>query len=132
MKLEELKVGMEVDVKPADYHFLEKGPFKVVTIYGNEANCEISGFNKEHSFITQTIHLKDIVPLRGSNFDIKKIYSNEAKRTVAVLFKDGDKRVVHCSENDEFDVYVGVALAVARKVYGSSEKFHKLVEKKGK
>lgn len=60
---------------------------------------------------------------------ITNIYVNESKKCIAVKFSDGDVRVIHCSENDSFDIYVGVALAIAKKSFGSSEKFHSKVDK---
>lgn len=60
---------------------------------------------------------------------IKNIYVNESKKCVAVKFEDEDVKVIHCSENDSFDVYVGVALAIAKKAFGSSEKFHNKVDR---
>lgn len=82
--------------------------------------------------VSQLVYKKDIVRITKTDSEpaIKNIYVNESKRAVAVKFCDGDVRVIHCCDDDTFDVYVGVALAVAKKVYGSSEKFHTLVNKK--
>lgn len=111
--------------------------------YGNHNfeigdTCEvIEEYDKDYIRIvkdglSQLVYKKDIVRITKTESApaIKNIYVNESKRAVAVKFCDGDVRVIHCCEDDTFDVYVGVALAVAKKVYGSSEKFHTLVNKK--
>lgn len=67
--------------------------------------------------------------VRYDKTSIKNIYVNESKKCVAVKFEDEDVRVIHCSENDSFDIYVGVALAIAKKAFGSSEKFHNKVDR---
>lgn len=59
---------------------------------------------------------------------ITKVIVDEARRNVIVKFSDGKTEVVHCDEEDVFDVYVGVALAEARHKYGSTSKFRKHVD----
>ena len=63
---------------------------------------------------------------------IRNVLVNEKKRLVTVVFKDGTHEIIKCSKNDEFDVNVGVALAIAQHLYGSKNKFHKDIQSKVK
>lgn len=62
---------------------------------------------------------------------IKAIYVDEVEKVVVVRFVDGGKEIVKCGEHDEFDVSVGVALGIARHLFGNHTQFYKhVVEKK--
>lgn len=61
---------------------------------------------------------------------IRNIYANEEKKVVVVLFKDNTKEVVKCHKEDNFSVYIGVAIAIARHHFGTPSQFHKIVNKK--
>lgn len=64
--------------------------------------------------------------------EIASILVNEGKRVVTVTFADGDVRMSKCSEKDEFDVKVGVALCILYHMFGSSTKASKVIERKAK
>lgn len=49
-------------------------------------------------------------------------------RNTIVLWKDGTKTVTRPSEYDNFDPEVGVAMAIAEKLFGSRNKFVKKVD----
>ena len=59
---------------------------------------------------------------------ITKIVVNKPDRCVVVFFKDGKQENVKCSPEDEFDPYVGVAIAKARHEFGSTSAFHRAVD----
>lgn len=59
---------------------------------------------------------------------ITKIVVNKPDRCVVVFFKDGKKENVKCSPEDEFDPYVGVAIAKARHEFGSTSAFRRAVD----
>lgn len=61
---------------------------------------------------------------------IDKIYVDEKAGTVIVSFVDGVKEVVHKQPQDNFDINVGVALAVAKYIAGSNTNFHKTIATK--
>lgn len=61
---------------------------------------------------------------------IDKIYVDKKTGTVAVLFTDGVKEVVHKQPHDTFDINIGVALAIAKYFAGSNNSFHKTIVKK--
>lgn len=60
----------------------------------------------------------------------KDIWVNEKKKLVSTKLDDGKIIKVKCDDRDEFDPYVGVALAYCYKKFGSKSKFKKYVEKK--
>lgn len=64
--------------------------------------------------------------------EIASILVNESKRVITVTFADGDVKMSKCSEKDEFDVKVGVALCALYHMFGSSTKASKIIEQKAK
>lgn len=64
--------------------------------------------------------------------EIASILVNENKRVITVIFADGNVKMSKCSEKDEFDVKVGVALCVLYHMFGSSTKASKVIEQKVK
>ena len=60
--------------------------------------------------------------------NIKSTTINEDKKKVTLVFDKNDYSIATCTENDEFDPAVGVALALAYKCFGSKTKFHKWVD----
>ena len=62
----------------------------------------------------------------GENM-IQKIQVNEKKKIVTVVFEDDDVKMIKCSDKDEFDPSIGVALCIAAHVFHSKTKFKKFV-----
>lgn len=60
---------------------------------------------------------------------IKNVFFNEVKKTTTVVFNDHTSVIVKCTDNDEFDPEMGLAMALARKCFGSRSKFQKAVAK---
>ncbi len=54
----------------------------------------------------------------------------ENNRTIIVYFENGSKRVVTCSEEDEFNKEFGFLLALAHEVFGSKDKYRTMYTKK--
>lgn len=50
----------------------------------------------------------------------KKILYNESKGATVVLWLDGTKTIVKCSENDQRDLYNAYCAAFAKKCYGTN------------
>lgn len=63
---------------------------------------------------------------------IKSIQVNERKRLVTVVFTDGDVRIVNCNKEDNFDVTIGVSLAISEHLFGSKTKRTKFINEKTK
>ena len=65
--------------------------------------------------------------------DIVGIYPNEEKRVVVVKFNDSEEPIrVNCSADDNFDLTIAVALAIAYKNAGSKNQFKKKIAEKTK
>lgn len=64
--------------------------------------------------------------------EIVSILVNEDKRVVTVTFSNGDVKISRCSEKDEFDVKVGVALCVLYHMFGSNTKASKVIAEKAR
>lgn len=59
-------------------------------------------------------------------FESKAYYNS--KRNSTCLIMEGEKCEVVCSEEDHYDKYVGVALALAKNIFGSNTKFREFVD----
>lgn len=68
------------------------------------------------------------LPIAGKLVD-NVLYDTD-KKVVIVFFKDGTKIVKHCHDEDEFDVNVGVALAIVKRIFGNTTNFRKMVRRK--
>lgn len=73
--------------------------------------------------------LKDTMEAKEQTI-IRSITVNEKEKIIAVVFRDGGVEVIRCREEDDFDVNIGVALAIAQHLYGSKTRFHKEVVKR--
>ena len=59
--------------------------------------------------------------------EIKNVYFNDP--VTVVMWNDGTKTIVRCSENDFYDPEKGLAMAIVKKAYGNDNKFHKVFKK---
>lgn len=62
-----------------------------------------------------------------SELKVEKIITNGP--ATIVFWNDGTKTVVKCDIHDEDDLYDAVANALAKKVFGSTSKFHRIIDK---
>ncbi len=85
----------------------------------DDINCILNGptkgYNKEEKIM--------IIP------EIKNVFFNEVKKTTTVVFNDHTSIIVKCTDKDEFDPEMGLAMALVRKCFGSRSKFQKAVAK---
>lgn len=58
---------------------------------------------------------------------IKNVYFNDP--VTVVIWNDGTKTIVRCSENDFYDPEKGLAMAIIKKIYGNDNSFHKIFKK---
>ena len=56
---------------------------------------------------------------------VKAIYVDEQARLIVVKFQDNQIEKIKCSKEDDFDISIGVSLAIARHVFGSHARFYK-------
>lgn len=59
----------------------------------------------------------------------KKIIYNESKGVTVVLWEDGTKTVVKCSENNQRDLYNAYCAAFAKKCYGTNSALKREIDK---
>lgn len=59
----------------------------------------------------------------------KKIIYNESKGVTVVLWEDGTKTIVKCSENNQRDLYNAYCAAFAKKCYGTNSALKREIDK---
>ena len=59
-------------------------------------------------------------------FSIKKVIFNEP--ATIVFWEDGTKTVVKCSKRDTYDYEKGIAMAIAKKVFGNTNNYYKKIK----
>ena len=59
----------------------------------------------------------------------KKIIYNESKGVTVVLWEDGTKTIVKCSENNQRDIYNAYCAAFAKKCYGTNSALKREIDK---
>lgn len=100
-------------------------------LFDKEA-CDESLHRELHKQIAENINIRlkrelginDDIPSAypGSTFVIDKVIFNPP--ATIVFWKDGTKTVVKCKEGEEFSEWAGIALCLAKKLYGPN--FHKI------
>lgn len=58
----------------------------------------------------------------------KKIIVNEDSKVTVVMWDDGTKTIVKCSEADQYDSYAAYCAAFAKKCYGTNSQLKKTIE----
>lgn len=97
-----------------------------------EAVIDIDG--DEYHFSTKRLKLVSKKDEKGEkkmmfNFKVVGAYPNKKKGILAVKFNDGEVIKLACHDDDNFDINVGVALAMAYKSCGGKNAFRRNVEK---
>lgn len=88
--------------------------------YSFQANPDMFGYVKRYI-------QNDIMSCLSVGIVPQKIlYSGN--RTI-VFWNDGDKTIVKCAEGQEFDEYNGFVAALAKKMYGSTSKAKRIINK---
>lgn len=59
----------------------------------------------------------------------KKIIVNEDSKVTVVMWGDGTKTIVKCSEADQYDPYAAYCAAFAKKCYGTNSQLKKTINK---
>lgn len=101
-------------------------------IYGAEAFE-----NKEDTKMNITQGVRDELAKNNLCHDImnkripipKKIIVNEDSEVTVVLWNDGTKTIVRCSEADTYDSYAAYCAAFAKKCYGTNSQLKRTIEK---
>lgn len=73
-----------------------------------------------------TRHVSTRYPFLEEGMIKKVIFHDPA---TIVIWTDGTKTVVKCSENDIFDPEKGLAMAIVKRAFGNDNSFHKIFKK---
>lgn len=79
------------------------------------------------AFETQQPKKEESTVFKCDSLSIKNVYFNDP--VTVVIWNDGTKTIVRCSENDFYDPEKGLAMAIIKKVYGNDNSFHKIFKK---
>lgn len=77
--------------------------------------------------LTYKVAKDEPVTITTDPLEIKNVYFNDP--VTVVMWNDGTKTIVRCSENDFYDPEKGLAMAIVKKAYGNDNKFHKVFKK---
>lgn len=92
--------------------------------YFNEDELLVVGTDVDNSFLNG---LSNTNPRYANPFSIKDVIFNDP--AVIVLWNDGSKTVVKCSENDIFDPEKGLAMAISKKALGNQGNYYNTFKK---
>lgn len=105
-------------------------PDYIKTLEKEENSMEKTNVEIEIEIKANESETKREVEVKDISQFITKVISDPVKKITVVIFMDGKKEVVKCAEEDEYDVYVGVSLALSRRIFGTNSAFHKCVDEK--
>lgn len=94
-----------------------------------------TNYKLEYTDIENTKNIKKEINTMGLDFSHKfaprpkKIIYNESKGVTVVLWEDGTKTIVKCSENNQRDLYNAYCAAFAKKCYGTNSALKREIDK---
>ena len=103
--------------------------------YRNDGNIEFvkkieeDAYIQNDNFMTKELWTK-MNPYNKPNYvipEIKTVYFNNP--VTVVLWTDGTKTIVRCQEGDTYDPEKGLAMAVAKKLYGNKGRYYDIFRK---
>ena len=100
--------------------------YKKDTVYYNDGSYTHLTFSEENNHIVY--EFEDVDLSDNIENSITSIYSNKDKKIVVAKFNDNSEVKVKCREEDDFDLTIGVALAICYKMFGSKNQFKKMIE----
>lgn len=106
----------DVDDVASDYS-------RITVSVNTKPDLEAEKARKEFSKNLTLPHVSEIAKHKGNTLpEIKKVIFNPP--ATIVFWMDGTKTVVKCKEGEEFSEWAGIALCLAKKLYGPN--FHKI------
>ncbi len=129
-----ITVGTKVAIMPCgDYAGRFTGQVGVVRKnYKDKIGVKFDGFNNpdsEYGLFWFKEGFFAVIPDASVLVDdaIKQIIFSGPK--TIILWKDGTKTIVTCGEGDIYDPYVGFCVAVTKKMFGSTSKVKKIMNR---
>lgn len=94
-------------------------------------NDVISAYRKNDVCSTEEVYKRMMNSFygvsRSTTMEIKKVIFNDP--ATIVIWKDGSKTVVKCGDGDVFDPEKGLAMAIAKRVYGNKGRYYETFKK---
>lgn len=94
----------------------------------NTSNLPTTGYistgNVSVSGIWGLGKIEKLEMIQEINFVPKQVYVSADGKTVVCVFEDGDERKATRVDNDVLDVKVGIALCIAKKVFGNNDRLN--------
>lgn len=112
-----LRVGLTNRISCEGYEKVGRFWIDPLTITDPVLNNKVSYTNYYHGGFTQRY-----IPTP------KKIIVNEDSKVTVVMWDDGTKTIVKCSEADQYDPYAAYCAAFAKKCYGTNSQLKKTIE----
>ena len=129
-----ITVGTKVAIMPgADYANRFIGQIGIVRkSYKDKIGVQIEGYtnpDSEYGVFWFKEKFLAVIPDAGVIVDdaIKQVIFSGPK--TIILWKDGTKTIATCGEGDHYDKYVGFCAAVTKKMFGSTTKVKKILDK---
>lgn len=129
-----ITVGTKVAIMPGgDYANRFVGQVGIVRKnYKDKIGVQIDGYSNpgsEYGVFWFEERFLAVIPDAGVIVDdaIKKIIFSGPK--TIILWKDGTKTIVTCGEGDTYDPYVGFCVAVTKKMFGSTSKVKRILNR---
>lgn len=113
-----LRVGLKHRISAEGYDKVSRFWVDPLTITDPVVRSKVSYANYYHGGFTQRY-----IPTP------KKIIVNEDSKVTVVMWDDGTKTIVKCSEADQYDPYAAYCAAFAKKCYGTNSQLKKAIEK---
>lgn len=118
------------DISTAGYTYTYTNPY--TTIYPNyeqqisDIRKDVDDLNEIHDKELKELH-KEIIP-RPKDL-IKNVWFNKKKGTVTVRWTDDQVTMIHCHEEDEFDLEKAIAICFMKKAYDNRGCFNEFLKK---
>lgn len=112
-----LRVGLKHRISAEGYDKVGRFWVDPLTITDPVVRSKVSYANYYHGGFTQRY-----IPTP------KKIIVNEDSDVTVVMWDDGTKTIVKCSEADQYDSYAAYCAAFAKKCYGTNSQLKKTIE----
>lgn len=128
-----ISIGTKVAIMPSnDYNNRFVGKVGIVNKYNNNGvGVQIEGaVNGENVYGVYWFREDSLSIILDHDFDylgIKKVIYSGPK--TIIIWSDGSKTIASCGKEDTFDPYVGFCAAAAKKMFGSTSKIRKIVER---
>lgn len=112
-----LRIGLTYRISVEGYEKISRVWVDPLTITDPDVRSKVSYANYYRGGFTQRY-----VPIP------KKIIINEDSKVTVVMWDDGTKTIVKCSDADQYDSYAAYCAAFAKKCYGTNSQLKKTIE----